>query len=155
MNALIIGETGVGKSTFVNAFVNYLAYQTLDEAEGAETITVLPASFLITTGHDFKEVTVNIGDPDPNEDFNERGASVTQHCRSYIIRLRSDLRLRLIDTPGMGDTRGIEQDMKNIDHILSYVDQFTHLDAVCFLLKPNTARMTIFFRSVFSSCLLI
>ena len=64
-----------------------------------------------------------------------------------MIPLCHDLHLRLIDTPGMGDTRGIDQDMKNINHILSYVDHLTHLNAICFLLKPNTSRMNIFFRS--------
>jgi hypothetical protein len=123
-----------------SAFVNYTKLL-------KKPASVIPASFITTVGFHFDEIKINIGDPDPNENFNEQGASVTQHCRSYIIPLRSDLHLRLIDTPGMGDTRGIEQDMKNIDHILSYVDQFSHLDAVCFLLKPDVSRLNIFFRS--------
>ena len=31
-NILLLGGTGVGKSTFLNAFVNYLAFDSLDDA---------------------------------------------------------------------------------------------------------------------------
>ena len=147
INVLLFGETGVGKSTFINALVNYLAFHTLEQAETMRPIVLIPASFLTTVGDKFDEVRVHIGDPDPNEDYSRLGASVTQHCMSYIIPLRDDLQLRLIDTPGMGDTRGVDQDIINIDHILNYLNSLSQIHAICFLLKPNVTRLTVFFRS--------
>jgi GTPase SAR1 family protein len=32
INILLLGPTGVGKTTFINAFANYLVYNSLDEA---------------------------------------------------------------------------------------------------------------------------
>ena len=150
INILLLGESGVGKSTFINAFVNYLTSETFDRAQSDEPVVLIPASFVLTTGDHFEERTVKFGDfvSSHNEDFDHPGESVTQHCKSYEFHLdRSDgKKLCLIDTPGFGDTRGIEQDDMNMQHILEYVNNLTHLNAVCFLLKPNMSRINSFFR---------
>ena len=142
-----MGETGVGKSTFINAFVNYLLFETLDEAENGEPVVLIPVSFLMTIGDQFEECLVEFGKADSNENHAHQGQSVTQQCKSYVFKLTNQLWLRLIDTPGMGDTRGLDQDEKNIEHILSYVNHLSHLNAVCLLFKPNDSRLNIFFRS--------
>jgi septin family protein len=151
INILLLGETGVGKSTFINAFINYLTFKTLEEAASKEPLALIPVSFLMTIGDDFTEqiVKLDVSDTSNNEDFTHPGQSVTQHCRSYVFPLKDHdgKKLRIIDTPGFGDTRGLNQDDLNMQHILEYIDQFTHLNAVCFLLKPNESRLNIFFRT--------
>ena len=86
------------------------------------------------------------------KNFNDQGQSVTQQCRSYTFDLPSSPRkyICIIDTPGFGDTRGVDQDQINIKHISNYISQLSHIDAICFLLKPNESRMTIFFRLCFT-----
>lgn len=149
INILLIGETGVGKSTFINAFVNYLAFHSLDDAKTREPIVLIPASFIITVGQEFEERQINFGQPDSNENHNQLGQSVTQYCQSYIFNIKNNLKIRLIDTPGIGDTRGLEQDKKNIEHILEYIGQLSHLNGICFLLNPNVTRLHISFRTCF------
>ncbi|CAF3887874.1 unnamed protein product, partial [Rotaria sordida] len=141
------GETGVGKSTFINAFVNYLIFDTLEQAEQSDPAVVIPVSFITTTGDNFDEITVKFGDVDSNENFQNQGQSVTQHCRSYIIDLNEKVRLHLIDTPGIGDTRGFDQDEINMNNILTYINQLSHINAVCLLLKPTNSKLDVFFRS--------
>ena len=147
INVLLLGEIEVGKSTFINAFVNYLVFDTLQQAEQSEPVALIPISFLTTIGHNFEEVIVEFGDVDPNEDHEHPGQSVTQQCKSYLFDLNDRIRLRLIDSPGMGDTRGAAQDDKNIEHILTYINILPHLNAVCLLLKPNASQLNVFFRS--------
>ncbi|CAF4589804.1 unnamed protein product, partial [Rotaria socialis] len=114
INILLLGDTGVGKSTFINAFVNYLTFETLKEAKSNRPVVLIPVSFLVTTGDNSEEHIVKFGDTSDssNEDFSHPGQSVTQCCKSYTFQMGNTYqrKLRIIDTPGFGDTRGIEQD---------------------------------------------
>ena len=56
-------------------------------------------------------------------------------------------KIRIIDTPGFGDTRGIEQDERNMKHITEYLKTLKNIDIICFLLKPDVARLNMFFRT--------
>jgi GTP-binding protein EngB required for normal cell division len=157
INILLLGESGVGKSTFINAFVNYLTFNTLKQAQSNKPIVLIPVSFLITTGDSFEERIIEFGDSDTfyNEDFDHPGQSVTQHCQSYVFNLdhNDGRKLRIIDTPGFGDKRGLEQDDLNMQHILQYINNLPHLNAVCFLLKPNQTRLNIFFQTCLTQLL--
>jgi GTP-binding protein EngB required for normal cell division len=150
VNILLLGESGVGKSTFINALVNYLAFETLEQARSNQPIVAIPVSFLMTVGDNFEERTVQFGAKDPNEDHDHPSQSVTQHCRSYVFPIGTQTKLRIIDTPGMGDTRGLEQDDRNMEHILSFINNLPHLNAICILLKPNESKLKVVFRSYFT-----
>ena len=157
INILLIGETGVGKSTFINALINYLAFDSLLQAQSNQPMVLIPVSFLITTGDHFQEHTVKFGklDDSSSENFNHPGQSVTQHCRSYLFTLSQPegKKLCIIDTPGFGDTRGLGQDNMNMKHISEYLSNLNHLNAICFLLKPNESRLHIFLRTCLSQLL--
>ncbi|CAF1038301.1 unnamed protein product [Rotaria sordida] len=150
INVLLLGESGVGKSTFINAIVNYLKFDTIEQACSGQPIVLMPVSFLLTVGDNFEERIIRFGNEDPNEDHHHPGQSVTQHCRSYVFTIGTRTKIRLIDTPGMGDTRGSDQDNLNMQHILSFINNLSHLNAICILLKPNESRLNVVFRSYFS-----
>jgi predicted GTPase len=141
INILLLGETGVGKSTFINAFANYLTYETMEEAEKGELISLIPTEFTVTDA-DYQERRVKIGD-DINE-INKIGQSATQQCKAYCFTY-GDILIRLIDTPGVGDTRGIEQDKMNFANLLSFIGEYDEIHLICILLKPNNSRITVTF----------
>lgn len=63
--------------------------------------------------------------------------------------------LNIIDTPGFGDTRGIDRDQHTIDHIRQLFSEtgakgILFLDAVCFVVKAPDARITVHQRYIFS-----
>ena len=148
LNILILGETGVGKSTFINAFVNYLTFETLDEAMAHETLqSIIPCSFSTQYLDDegrFHQEDIKVGQSADENDGSD-GASATQATTVYRIQM-GDMTVRLIDTPGIGDTRGIEQDHKNMADILTKLASFENLHGILILLKPNSARLTLMFK---------
>ena len=54
--------------------------------------------------------------------------------------------LRLIDGPGVGDTRGADHEARNFENILAYISQYEHLNGICILLRPSITRLNIYFR---------
>ncbi|RDL35743.1 p-loop containing nucleoside triphosphate hydrolase [Venustampulla echinocandica] len=153
LNILILGETGVGKSTFINAFVNYLTFETLDEAMKSEGLNwVIPCSFstqiMDRTNPDSKieQKKIVVGSRADEKD-GSKGASATQETTVYPVTIGTTT-IRLIDTPGIGDTRGLEFDKKNMADILATLSNYEELHGILILLKSNNARLT----TMFSFC---
>lgn len=141
INILLMGETGVGKSTFINAFANYLTFNKLEDVKKDNLICLIPTTFTVTD-FNYEDHLISIGE-DVNE-VHDPGQASTQSCRSYRFPFGDQL-VRLIDTPGVGDPRGVEQDAKNFLNILTFISNYTELHGICILLKPNNSRLTVTF----------
>ena len=145
INILILGETGVGKSTWINSFANYLYFSTLDEAiQGNKECPVVAIPSQFTVHCQGQEQVISIGGNDANE-VHDVGASNTQEARTYPFKV-GKYTVNLIDTPGIGDTRGIQQDDSNMEGILSHLTFYKEIHVILILLKPNNARLGIFFK---------
>ncbi|OTA06028.1 hypothetical protein A9Z42_0067240 [Trichoderma parareesei] len=151
INILILGETGVGKSTFINAFVNYLSYSTLDEAKDADSLaSVIPCSFSLQTMDrenpelGIQEFNVKVGGRDDEAD-GSTGNSATQKSAVYPVTIGAKT-YRLIDTPGIGDTRGLSYDKENMADILKTISSYDKLHGILVLVKSNNARLTVLFK---------
>ncbi|KAK7934601.1 hypothetical protein PG985_000096 [Apiospora marii] len=151
MNILVLGESGVGKSTFINAFYNHMMFDSLDEAMKHEKLDyAIPCSFTIQyvdesqPDGDIVERDVKIGQDDEEND-GSFGQSATQSPTVYSVRVE-DRVIRLIDTPGIGDTRGEKFDRLNMSKILSTLNQFSSLHGILILVKPNNARLNVTFK---------
>jgi len=81
---LVVGETGCGKSTFLNSFINYLSVIEVCD----------PIRYQIVV-----------------ENTSSQTKSITKDITSYFVKnLRNGKYYRLIDTPGFGDTEGNKSD---------------------------------------------
>ena len=137
----MLGATGVGKSTWINGLANYLAYESLEEAEENEFTSMIPISFK-AVDDTYVEHPITIGS-DRNEVALD-GKSSTQFPKTYVFDM-GHYEINLIDTPGIGDTDGPEKDKENVANILKYLSEIDKLHGICILLKPNDARVHILF----------
>ncbi|MGL4948627.1 MAG: GTPase, partial [Mycoplasma sp.] len=119
-NLWVLGETGSGKTTWLNSVINYLL--------GIKYTDQIRLKMIVEQGMSqahSQTVTVNSYEIKPNPKI-----------FSYPIRF--------IDTPGFGDTRGIEQDETNAKLIKNFiVNSCDELHGILFVLKASTNRLTI------------
>jgi nucleoside phosphorylase len=147
-NIIILGETGVGKATFINAFVNYLQYETLDDSIRAKSLHwVVPHAFALqyvdisTPNGQIVSKKIRVG---PTTDQRD---GTGQHLGTQIINTEvSSIKSHLIDTPSIGGASSMEQDRQNIASIMSTLATFDKLHGVLILLKANQSCLSDTFR---------
>ena len=146
INILLLGEIGVGKSTFINAFVNHLAFESFEKAEYQQPITLISTSSFNSQNSKSHLPSSNVIGYGSNEGIIEQHEFMTKKCSSYVFDVHPTIELRFIDTPGFSETRNIQCDAKIIEKILDYIDNYSSLHAICILLQPTSSRLKTFFQ---------
>ncbi|XP_075773058.1 uncharacterized protein LOC142825176 [Pelodiscus sinensis] len=133
---MVMGATGSGKTTLINGMVNYvLGVQWEDE-------------FRFKLIHEITN----------RSQAESQTSEVTAYEVNYKDGFQVPYSLTIIDTPGFGDTRGIDQDkeiIRKVREFFSTPGAIDHIDAVCVVVQASLARLTHAQRYVFDSVLSI
>ncbi|KAM9501406.1 uncharacterized protein Hap1MRO34_010747 [Clarias gariepinus] len=120
---LMVGETGTGKTTLINAMVNY----------------ILGVKF---TDEVWFEVTEEEGD----NPMSDQSQSQTSEITVYEVFAKDNPTcLTIIDTPGYGDTRGTDVDKNIAENLYKLFHSDTgvkEIDAVCLVVKASINRLS-------------
>jgi len=158
-NILVLGETGIGKSTFINALYNYLKFETFNEAKmrSAKKLEyVVPCHFGFNVPspsdpYDSVRKVVRVGHSD-RERNSIPGNSAAQQTSVRDMPYKG-ITYRIFDTPGIGDTRGPEQDKENVRGIMALLRNYKELHGMLILLRSSETRLTERFEFCFQELL--
>ena len=122
---LLIGETGSGKTSFLNLLCNSKLFEEL----GTEV-------------DDKKFDRIRHYNDLKIEDSTTRAmASKTSEAKHYDTEV-CKMRMEVIDTPGFGDSRGLEKDKENVKKIIDALRGEDYINCVCLVINGRQARMT-------------
>ncbi|XP_060940913.1 uncharacterized protein LOC133018536 [Limanda limanda] len=133
---MVLGATGAGKSTIINGMINYVL------------------------GVEWKDpYRFKLVDEDQSiSQAHSQTTEVTVYKLNHRAGFNIQNSLTIVDTPGFGDTRGIEKDkliVEQLRDLFSAKDGVSEIDAVCIVAQASLARLTSTQKYVFDSVLSI
>ncbi|CAM2714593.1 unnamed protein product [Rotaria socialis] len=135
---LVIGESGAGKSTFLNYMATYLNGGSFDEQIHFKTFKI------VVPNHLFPQINYNAaGRPGQHSEMNihETSMSQTQKCTAYNFVWNHTTYVQIIDTPGFNDT-DVKKDDKNIQAILVAAEKAPFITAILITINGTISRLS-------------
>ena len=126
---LLFGETGCGKSTFINTVTNYFKGGNINNLHVS-----IPTKYLKQTEKQYKHSEKNVLDTSKSQ---------TKDAITYTFNNNNKkTTFKIIDTCGINDSEGIEQDDENIETILNACIGTDELSTVVLIINGTNARIT-------------
>ncbi|XP_059914086.1 uncharacterized protein LOC132462545 isoform X2 [Gadus macrocephalus] len=129
---IFLGATGAGKSTLVNRMINYILGVTWEDTF---RFKLVDEGLLKSQAH-------------------SQTSNVTVYKLNHREGFQIDYSLTIVDTPGFGDTRGIERNgliVSQLQSLFSAEHGVREIDAICVVAQASLARLTQTQKYVFDS----
>ena len=119
---LLIGETGSGKTSFLNLICNFNLVQSLGFQAGLEQF------------HNFNDFALE-------NTISPQMESRANDAKLYNVEFH-DLKIGIIDTPGFGDSRGMDEDKRHVKRIIDALKEVDFINCVCLTINGRISRCT-------------
>lgn len=129
---MVVGSTGSGKTTTVNAMINHVIGVQWKDAFRLKMI---------------EELSSNQGTGTIGNQAHSQTQFVSCYTLPYMEGFEIPFNLTIVDTPGFGDTRGIAHDKAITEQIRRFFNAkgpagIDHVDAICFIAQAGNPRLT-------------
>ena len=118
---VLIGETGAGKTSFVELLLNYAKQFGMENFDLEKVSSFVESSSIVTEKKSWE--------------------SDTTQSKKYEADF-GEFMLDIIDTPGFADTRGEDQKKENVANIINKVKEELYVNSVCFIISGTQVRLT-------------
>jgi GTP-binding protein EngB required for normal cell division len=122
---LFIGEAGSGKTSFLNLLYNCATVQALGCGFGKEGLEYF---------RQFNDIQLENA-----QSISESMESKTNAATRYNVEI-GGLKIGIIDTPGFGDSRGVQQDEINVERIIDVLKKEEYINCVCLIISGRQPR---------------
>ena len=147
---LLLGGTGSGKSTFINYVTNYLE----GEKSFNKVVNDTSKFKMAIPCKNWNENIVERFKKHSNEkNIEDSTVSQTSECYEYLFEKQN---ISFIDTPGINDTNGCNNDIMNLKKIVDSVAKESNLNGIILLINGTMVRLdtsTVNFISILKSFL--
>ncbi|XP_039592071.1 uncharacterized protein LOC120515276 [Polypterus senegalus] len=133
---MVLGATGSGKSTLINGMVNYILGVQWED--------------------DFRFKLIH--EETSKSQASSQTSAVTAYEMNYQSCFKVPYSFTIVDTPGFGDTTGVQRDKQITEQIrecFSSPQGVQHITTVCFVVQASQARLTHTQKYIFDSILSI
>ncbi|KAK8378025.1 hypothetical protein O3P69_018749 [Scylla paramamosain] len=122
---MLVGATGSGKTTLINGMINYIF-----GIQWKDTFR-------------FKLIT----EPNAHKQSKSQTTKITSYTLHHMEGFKISYTLTIVDTPGFGDTSGIERDREITETIRRFfqtpgTNGINHIDAIGLVVNSSLARLT-------------
>ncbi|XP_064204917.1 uncharacterized protein LOC135262056 [Anguilla rostrata] len=117
---MMVGETGTGKSALINMMVNYILGVKWEDKIRFEIIP----------------------DESKRHQIESQATVITAYEIFGLEELSVPFSLTVIDTPGYGDTRGLDKDKNIAQNLYTLLESLSEIDAVCLVVKASQQRLS-------------
>ena len=118
---VLIGETGAGKTSFVELLLNFAKQFGMENFDLDKVTSFVKSGAIVTEKKSWE--------------------SDTTQSKKYEADF-GEFMLDIIDTPGFADTRGEDQRKENIANIINKVKEELYVNSVCLIVSGTQVRLT-------------
>ena len=141
LKVLVIGRSGSGKTTLINCMVNHFFNKNYDEDRLIAITQNLSLKNLVTGEAVPVQMPCNIPNFENKQSDGSSSQSRSQTSKPNIYDFENAyMKLSIVDTPGLGDTGGMEVDTTHSENICQAAASLTDFNAIVFVHRAGDCR---------------